>query len=253
MDYSSIKFKNSFQPKDCVEEFNTKDNKFNAFQSGGKITSIDNENIIFSHSVYGESFLAQDNNSVFGKILKINIKTGNYQVISKGLRNTQGLVYDSDKNLILSTEHGPSGGDEINLIFNSGDKDSKFWLAISSYGEHGDKLDPKIQKLYKKYPLNKSHIKHGFIEPIIYFTEKKKIAPNQIFSFKNNKSKYSRYGFTTLANKSIYTFELNEKNEAMNLKKIQIGERIRDIVFFQNKIYLYLEDTASLGILEEIK
>jgi len=30
-------------------------------------------------------------------------------------RNPQGLYFDKKNNIIISTEHGPQGGDEINL------------------------------------------------------------------------------------------------------------------------------------------
>ena len=33
-----------------------------------------------------------------------------------GHRNPQGLFFDKENNIILETEHGPQGGDEINII-----------------------------------------------------------------------------------------------------------------------------------------
>ena len=39
-----------------------------------------------------------------------------YEFISIGHRNPQGLNFDKENNFILETEHGPQGGDEINLI-----------------------------------------------------------------------------------------------------------------------------------------
>ena len=32
-----------------------------------------------------------------------------------GHRNPQGLYYDKEKNILIFTEHGPKGGDEINI------------------------------------------------------------------------------------------------------------------------------------------
>lgn len=37
-------------------------------------------------------------------------------IYSYGHRNPQGLVYDAEQNLIWTNEHGPRGGDEINLV-----------------------------------------------------------------------------------------------------------------------------------------
>ena len=64
-----------------------------------------------------------------------------------GHRNPQGLYFDREKNFILATEHGPQGGDEINLIEVSKinkDKIQNYGWPISSYGEHyGGKNAPK--------------------------------------------------------------------------------------------------------------
>ena len=51
--------------------------------------------------------------------------------------------------------------------------------------------------------------------------------------------------------KSIFTFEINQK-KIKNLNQIEIGERIRDLYYDnQNKsLYLFLETTASLGVLK---
>ena len=58
-------------------------------------------------------------NSTFGKILKLNTYSKKYEILSLGHRNPQGLFYNSDEDFILSTEHGPDGGDEINLNLNT--------------------------------------------------------------------------------------------------------------------------------------
>ena len=91
-----------------------------------------------------------------------------------GHRNPQGLFYDSVNNLIISTEHGPKGGDEINinLIDN---KIKNFGWPISSYGEHYPGVtkihtnNKNLKKFLKKAPLHKSHKKYGYEEPLKYF------------------------------------------------------------------------------------
>ena len=49
---------------------------------------------------------------------------------------------------------------------------------------------------------------------------------------------------------SLYFFELNKKNQIENIERIEIGERIRDLIYNQNKIFLFLEDSASIGIID---
>ena len=64
-----------------------------------------------------------------------------------GHRNPQGLFFDKENNFILETEHGPQGGDEINLIEISKinkDKIQNYGWAISSAGEHYPNKNSKI-------------------------------------------------------------------------------------------------------------
>ena len=67
--------------------------------------------------------------------MKINISDSNYEIVSMGHRNPQGLYFDKN-NLILVTEHGPYGGDEINLIeTNKISKDEPLnygWAVVSA-------------------------------------------------------------------------------------------------------------------------
>jgi len=58
---------------------------------------------------------SQDPKTDLGKILRVNYRTGESRQITMGHRNPQGLSMSKDGELI-ATEHGPKGGDEINLI-----------------------------------------------------------------------------------------------------------------------------------------
>ena len=104
--------------------------------------------------------------SEFGKILKIDIQTNKSEVVSLGHRNPQGLFYSKKYDFILSTEHGPKGGDEININHKPFSKIKNFGWPISSYGKHYKKNYSK--KILSEAPLKKSHKKYGFNEPIKY-------------------------------------------------------------------------------------
>ena len=53
-----------------------------------------------------------------------------------GSQKSEGLFFDNKKNIVFSTEHGPAGGDEININFSPGKKIENFGWPKSSYGEH---------------------------------------------------------------------------------------------------------------------
>jgi len=247
LNFKELNFQNLFSPNTCVHSSKNKDNEFNAHQSGGRIINIDKNHILFSIGDYKSRYLSQDKESVFGKILKININTQKFEIISMGNRNAQGLFYNKENNFVLETEHGPQGGDEINLIELNQKNIPNYGWAVASYGEHyGGKSYSNKQK-YEKYPLFKSHQDNGFIEPLKYFTPS--IGISEIVGLNDDKS----YVVSSLKDKSIYFFNLNKSNEIENFEKVEIGERIRDLIFYQNQIIMFLEDTASIGIIDVIK
>jgi len=245
INFENINFQKFFSSKECIHSKNNVDNEFNAHQSGGRIISFNDNEILLSIGDYRNRHLSQNKESVNGKIIKININNGEYETVSIGHRNPQGLYFDKKNNFILETEHGPMGGDEINII--EIDKINKkimlnYGWAISSAGEHyGGKSKKNIDK-YKKYPLHNSHNEYGFIEPLKSFTPS--IGISEIVNIGKNK-----YVFSTLKDRSIYFFELGKFKQILNLKRVEVFERIRDLKFKDKKLFLFMEDTASIGVI----
>ena len=64
---------------------------------------------------YDSQAVAMDPASDLGKLVEVNIKTGASRHFAVGLRNPQGLAIAPDGR-IWETEHGPQGGDEVNLM-----------------------------------------------------------------------------------------------------------------------------------------
>ena len=48
---------------------------------------------------------------------------------------------------------------------------------------------------------------------------------------------------------SLYFFELNKQKQIINLNRVQVFERVRDLGFNNNQLFLFMEDTASIGVL----
>ena len=252
IDLNYLDFKYLFKVNECVST----DRKikafayFNGYQTGGRMVDLDNS-LYLSVGDYNSWELPQKDESIFGKILEINLSTNKYKIISKGHRNHQGLsLYSLSKKLLISSEHGPKGGDEINIIAidESIDKNNYGW-PMASYGNHYDVV-PLNGFTNKFAPLHKSHTKYGYKEPSIYF--KKSIAPSEII--KNFFSEKNQFFLTTLKSKTIFVIEFNkEKLNAEVVDEIFIGDRIRDIVFNpkKNTYYLYLERTPYIAELSK--
>ncbi len=245
INYEKINFNRLFSPKECIHSFNNVDGEFGLHQAGGRITNFDNNHILLSVGDYYSRFLAQEKESVNGKIIKININNSSYKIVSIGHRNPQGLYFDKENNFVLETEHGPQGGDEINLIEvdkNNENELLNYGWAIVSAGEHYGGKNKANEKKYKKYPLYKSHSKYGFIEPLKSFVPS--IGISEITKIGQNK-----YAVSSLRDKSLYFFKLDEQREIINLDRVKVFERIRDLGFNDNKLYLFMENTASIGVI----
>ena len=184
----------------------------------------------------------QDDKTIFGKILIINEKNNTYEIFSKGHRNILGLY--SDNNIILSTENGPRGGDEINKII----KNKNYGWQIASYGEtYASRWVPKENNDY-----HKSHENFGFEEPLYSFVPS--IGISEIIKIDNNFSKkwQNNYLIGSLNYRHILRVKFdNNYNRLIFSEKIFIGERIRDLLSVPEEkiILLALEDSGSLGIL----
>ena len=211
------------------------------------------EGLLFSTDTdIGKSDLAQDDNSVYGKILFIDFQ--NHLVFSKGHRTPQGLIVE--KNSILSVEHGPRGGDEINLIKFG----QNYGWPIASYGEPYYSQ----QKSKNVYHHLKNHRENGFIEPIYSFVPS--IGINQIIKIPESFSKFWQNNFlvTSLEGRKIYRILFDKDYEKLIFhEKIYIGKRIRDIIFIKefNVFLLSLEGSKyskvddkypAIGILKDI-
>ena len=245
INYENIKFKNFFSPKECVHSIDNIDKEFALVQSGGRMVSFNDNYILLTIGDYRSRHLAQDKKSLNGKIIKINIDNSDYKIISMGHRNPQGLYFDKENDFIIETEHGPQGGDEINLIEvskASKDKILNYGWPMASAGKHYGGKRVENKKLYKKYPLYKSHSKYGFIEPLMSFVPS--IAISEIVKIGKNE-----YAVSSMKDKSLYFFELNKQREIINLDRLEVFERVRDLKFKNNKLYLFMEDTASIGVI----
>lgn len=100
------------------------------YHAGSRLTFGPDGKLYIATGDATEKNLAQDTNSLAGKILRLNadgsIPDDNpfpgKAIWSYGHRNPQGLAWHPDNGALYSTEHGPSvfdgpaGGDEVNLI-----------------------------------------------------------------------------------------------------------------------------------------
>lgn len=176
----------------------------------------------------GHDALAQDLNVHNGKVLRLKHdgtvaegnpfsgKTGALpEIWSYGHRNPQGLYLDLKSNTLYEHEHGPRGGDEINLIVAG----KNYGWPVITYGRE-----------YSGRPVGKGIQKaEGLEQPIKFFVPS--IAPSGLFKYQSNVLP----GFVnTLVSGALVQEHLNvmklgcTKNCETKLLK-DLSERMRDV------------------------
>ncbi len=262
INFKYLNFNKFFYPNQCVKENNDL-GWINHHLAGGRMVNFKNNKILFSTGALQYFKLPQDKDSPLGKILSIDKTTRNWNIISMGNRNVQGLIYDHEENIIFSTEHGPTGGDEFNINFNPSLNNVKnYGWPISSYGEHGAKTALKdadqLKLRYEAAPLYKSHKKYGFVEPIKYYVPSIGISEIKKIPKKFNEEFDNDFFIASMGNNkeegdlSIHHIKLDkELKKIVKEDIIVIGERIRDIKYIEslNKIILFIENSPGIGVL----
>ena len=73
--------------------------------------------------------IAQDEAAEYGKLLAVDLRDGATRIVSSGHRNPQGLAFGPEGRLFV-VEHGPRGGDELNLVREG----ANYGWPLESYG-----------------------------------------------------------------------------------------------------------------------
>ena len=195
------------------------------------------------------SNLAQNQNSNYGKILKIkkedlNKKKIQPTIFSSGHRTPQGVTQIENK--IFSVEHGPKGGDELNKI----EEAKNYGWPYVSYGTRY--LYDEEGRSYKS-----NHQSNNFAEPLFSLVPSVGITavnkcPEKIYNHykKNCIIALSLYGNSLRTGRSLLIFLLDENfNQVHSVEKIFLGNDYTMRHFMTNsKNELYEDDEGSIYV-----
>lgn len=171
-----------FDAEPCLT-FTTADDLFVGEQMGGRMV-VDGPDhllvIIGDHGWNGwnrycrDRVVPDDVDSHLGKLVRVDITTGDAEVLTLGHRNPQGLAYDLDGNL-WSTEHGPAGGDELNILQPAGHYG---WPHVT-YGTHYEgQVAPCLAEIDEEEKLATAGRHGGFVRPV--FSWVPSISPSSL-------------------------------------------------------------------------
>jgi len=155
-------------------------------------------------------------------------------IFSIGHRNPQGLIYIKEFDKIWSHEHGPKGGDEINVI----NKGLNYGWPIVTYG-----------KEYWGGNIGEGKSKEGMTDPVWKWIPS--IAPSGMDFYRNDyfKSLNNTLLIGSLKFKSLYAVKIQNKmpKSEFVIFKNKIG-RIRDVLVHPKGFILLLNDEFSGGL-----
>ncbi|WP_210396942.1 PQQ-dependent sugar dehydrogenase [Motiliproteus sediminis] len=137
------------------------------------------------------------------------------EIWSYGHRNPQGLAYDHRRQQLWEIEHGPRGGDEINLIRRGGN----YGWPVISYG----------QEYWGPFDVGEGTHRDGMEQPVKYYTPS--IAPGSLLVYHGNAFPAWRGDLFSGALKLTHLnrVTLNDKGEAVAEERLleSLNERIR--------------------------
>lgn len=158
------------------------------------------------------------------------------EVWSFGHRNPQGLYIHPETGELWEQEHGPRGGDEINLV----KKGLNYGWPIITYGR--EYWGPRI---------GEGFVKAGLEQPVKYYVPS--IAPCGLLIYSGKKFKQWKGHFFSgaLVLEHLNRLKINQKNIAIEEERLlsSLGLRVRDVIEGpQGFIYISTDDGKILRL-----
>lgn len=219
--------------------FITQSESFEDIHFGSRIAFDYQGHVYFSVGDRGNRANAQNLKNHAGTMIRLNMDgsvpsdnpfVGNAaaldEIWSYGHRNPQGLVFDRETNRLWGIEHGPRGGDEINLI----EKGQNYGWPIVSQGK----------EYFSGSPVGETH-KDGMIDPIKVYIPS--IAPSGLIVYQGNE--FSDWQGSLLSGalvlRHLNHIELDKDGKAVAEQRYlqELNQRVRSLTLDkQGRIYV---------------
>jgi cytochrome c2 len=208
----------------------------------GRLAILDSGRLLVSFSdsePYGERqanglFRPEDPDRLEGKIVLADLSTGEGRIYSSGHRNPQGLFITRDGK-IYETEHGPKGGDELNLIVQG---ENYGWPHESHGVDYGS---------YRWMHGNPGRHDH-FHPPVFAWVPS--IAASNLLQVENFHSSWAGdFLISSLKAQSLFRLRLNAGHGVEFVEQIWVGSRIRDLTELDESGLALWTDASKLVLL----
>ena len=165
-----------------------------------------------------------------GKLVRVAIETGETETLAIGFRNPQGLTRDAEGNL-WATDHGPQGGDELNLLERGGN----YGWPLVSYGvEYDGEVPPTME--------DKEAGRHdGFVRPVFSWVPSPGVSAIAVNDERHFPLWKDDLLVASLSDLSLFRVR-RHGTDVQYAERIELGYRIRDITFMPDGRIALLSD-----------
>jgi cytochrome c2 len=215
---------------------------FAGHQAGGRMVLINESQLLLTvgdqeyDGIASASALPQYADNDYGKTLLISLPEGGAEVYTLGHRNPQGLALAADGRVWL-TEHGPSGGDELNLI----EVGANYGWPLHTYGAQYGGFDWTPPSGLRQVEEIRSPA----------YTWIPSIGVSSVIALRGDA--FPRWQgdllVSSLVGAALYRVRV-EDGRAVYAEMIPIGERIRDLAEGTDGSILLWTDDGTLIVLE---
>jgi len=225
------KWQTVYETAPCLSAHNG--NLTRGSESGGRMAFVGDEKLLLTTGDYQfdglerKPIMAQDPNTSYGKTILIDLRTGTSEIYSLGHRNPQGLYVDPG-GVIWETEHGPEGGDELNIIM----RGANYGWPLVTYG---------VQYGMHMWPLNANQGEHeGFHLPI--FSWVPSLAVSNLIGVEKGLFPLWRHDLLVGSFKKALDRVRVREGRVIYVESIPIAGRVRDLLEADDgAIVLYLD------------
>lgn len=238
-----------YQPSECFDLTATNWD-FPGRMSGGRMAQLPDGDIVFALGDFHEFRSGVSSGKfppAFSEILtrvhRIDRSTGEIGEIAKGFRNPSGLALDQNGRL-WEVEHGPQGGDEVNLVREG----ANFGWPFVSYG-HNYAQDGLPRRAL---PLNTEQGRHeDFEKPAFAFVPS--VAPSGLAVIEGGLGFKAWDGDLVmggLISESLFRLR-PEGDKIIYAEQIDLGTRLRDVRRLENGLIAVKSDRRELILIRD--
>lgn len=205
-------------------------------QAGGRIVRISDTTAYVSVGDLSSALIAKrKDRGQLGTVQRVGVGTKPVR-ISQGHRNPQGLAVDAAGRL-WETEHGPRGGDELNLIRRGRDYGWPFVTLGQPYG-NSDYVTPRRTGTHAGYPKPRT----AWVPSVA--TSELVSVPESWAGWNSTAGPDLLMG--TLKDQALYRIRTDGRARVTQTQRIPVGERVRDLERAPDDSVLATTDSGHL-------